>query len=174
MATEKATNAVHQPVRGRWRLDPRRSTVEFRAKHLWGLQTVRGHFGDYQGLLDLSADPAIELTIDAASLETGNRMRDRHLRSPAFFDVEKHPQVRFVSDSVAPQGDALTVSGRLSAGGSSIPLEVSAQVRGVDGELEIEATATARQGQLGMTYSPLKMIRPRSELVVKGHLTPSG
>jgi hypothetical protein len=66
------------------------------------------------------------------------------------------------------------VSGRLSAGGSSIPLEVSAQVRGVDGELEIEATATARQGQLGMTYSPLKMIRPRSELVVKGHLTPSG
>ena len=163
-----------ETISGGWRLDPQRSSVEFRAKHLWGLQTVRGHFGDYEGHLDLSANPAIELTIEAASLETGNPKRDNHLRSADFFDVENHPQVRFVSDSVALQGDTLKVTGRLSAGGNAIPLNVSAEVRQVDGELEIDAVATAQQGKLGMTYSPLRMIRPRSELSVKGRLTPSG
>jgi polyisoprenoid-binding protein YceI len=158
---------------GRWRLDPRRSSVEFRAKHLWGLQTVEGHFDRYDGHLDLSAHPAVDLTIAAASLETGNRKRDKHLRSADFFDVEHHPQVRFISTSVEPHGDALRVTGRLSAGGRSIPLEVSAWIHEDEGELELEAIATVPQGELGMTYSPLRMIRPRSELIVRGHLTPS-
>jgi polyisoprenoid-binding protein YceI len=56
---------------GAWRLDPPRSSVEFHAPQFWGLATVKGHFESYQGTLDLGADPAIELTIDATSLETG-------------------------------------------------------------------------------------------------------
>jgi polyisoprenoid-binding protein YceI len=161
-------------ISGSWRLDPQRSSVEFSAEHLWGLQTVKGHFGEYEGRLDLSATPAIELTIEAASLETGNPKRDKHLRSGDFFDVENHPQVRFVSDSVSVPPDTLKVTGRLYAGGRSIPLEVSAHIRQVEGELEIDARATARQAELGMTYSPLRMIRPHSELVVKGRLMPTG
>jgi polyisoprenoid-binding protein YceI len=160
-------------IRGSWRLDPQRSSVEFRARKLWGLWTVKGHFDDNEGRLDLSADPAIELTIAAASLKTGNRQRDKHLRSAAFFDAEHHPRVRFVSDSVELQGDTLKVRGRLSARGHSIPLELDAQIRQVGGELEIEAATSAPHRELGMTYSPLGMIQPRSELLVKGRLTPS-
>ena len=99
---------------GRWELDPQRSSVEFRVGHFWGLATVKGHFDDYEGRLDLGADPAIELTIDAASVQTGNPKRDQHLRSAPFFDAENHPSVQFVSDSVVLQGDTLSVRGGCS------------------------------------------------------------
>lgn len=169
------TNSRHrrnETIKGSWQLDPQRSTVEFRAKHFWGLATIKGHFDHYDGRLDLSAEPAIELTIDAASVRTANAKRDRHLRSADFFDVENHPQVQFVSDSVEPQGDSLKVRGRLSAGGQSIPVELQAHLRHIDGDLEIEASTTAPHRELGMTYSPLGMIHPCSELLVRAHLLP--
>ena len=166
----------HRPVEtlvGRWRLDPQRSRVEFRVGNMWGLATVKGHFDHYDGRLDLSTDPAIELTIDAASVQTGNRRRDKHLRSADFFDAESHPRVRFRSESVVPEGDTLKVRGRLSARDQSIPVELEARVRGVDGQLEIEASAQAPHRELGMTWSPLGVISPRSELLVSGYLTPT-
>ena len=76
---------------GGWRIDPTRSSVEFRTPTLWGLATVDGRFERYDGSLDLQQNPAIELMIDAASLSTKNSFRDRHLRSADFFDVENHP-----------------------------------------------------------------------------------
>src|SRR5205807_4114466 len=136
-------------ISGSWRLDPQRSSVEFRVRSIWGLATVRGHFDDYHGHLDLSADPAIELTIGAASLETGNHKRDEHLRSADFFDVENHPRVRFVSDSVELKGDTLKVHGQLSARDRSIPVELDAAVREAGGGLEIEAATTAPHRELG-------------------------
>ena len=54
---------------GGWRIDPARSSVEFRTPTLWGLATVDGRFERYDGSLDLQRSPAIELTIDAASLK---------------------------------------------------------------------------------------------------------
>ena len=112
------------PAATRWRIDPARSSVEFRTPTLWGLAKVKGHFDRYDGTLDLERDPAITLTIDAASLDTHNRLRDRHLRSADFFDVANHPQVRFVSDSATLDGERLNVRGRLYAGGESIPLRL--------------------------------------------------
>jgi polyisoprenoid-binding protein YceI len=156
----------------RWQLDPHRSTVEFRARHFWGLGTVKGRFDDYRGRLELSADPAIELTIEAASVQTGNPKRDRHLRSADFFDTENHPQIRFVSDSVVEHDDALKVRGRLFARDRSIPLEFDAHIRRTDQGLEIDAATTALHRELGMTWSPLGTIPPRSELLVKGYLVP--
>jgi polyisoprenoid-binding protein YceI len=132
--------------------------------------TVKGHFDDYHGRLDLSANPAVELTIEAASMQTGNRKRDQHLRSADFFDIESHPQVQFLSDSVDLRDDALTVRGRLSARGRSIPVEVYAQIRRVDGELEIEAATTAPHCELGMTWRPAGMIPSHSELFVHAYL----
>jgi polyisoprenoid-binding protein YceI len=157
---------------GRWQLDPQRSSVAFRTGHLWGLIKVKGHFDGFAGRLDLSADPAIELTIDAASVHTGNRKRDEHLRSGDFFDAESHPTVQFVSESAALVGDMLKVRGRLFARDQSIPLELDAQVRVLDRELTIEASISAPHRELGMTWSPLGMISARSELLVTGCLTP--
>lgn len=168
------TNRNHRSgglISGSWQLDPQRSSIEFRAGHFWGLATVKGHFDRYRGHLNLSADTAIELTIDAASLQTGNRRRDQHLRSGDFFNAENHPRVQFLSDAVDLHGDTLKVHGRLSARGRSIPVELDARVRRVDDELDIEAATTTPHQELGMTWSPLGMIRPRSELFVKAYLT---
>jgi polyisoprenoid-binding protein YceI len=162
-----------QKLRGRWQLDPQRSSVGFRARKFWGLVTVKGHFDAYEGQLDLNADAAVELTIDAASLQTGIRKRDQHLRSADFLDAENHPEVRFVSESAHLSDDTLRVRGYLSARGRSIPLEFDAHIRGINGELEIEATTTAAHRELGMTWSPLGMIPPSSYLSVKGRLVPS-
>ena len=155
---------------GVWRLDPDRSSVEFHVPNFYGLMTVKGHFGRYDGTLDLSAQPAIELTIEAGSLETENKRRDKHLRSADFFDVESHPQVRFESDSATLAGEILKVRGHLHAVGRHILLDVDATLREVDGQLEIEAGALADHRELGMTWSPLGLVRVPSKLTIRGPL----
>jgi polyisoprenoid-binding protein YceI len=155
---------------GTWRLDPSRSSVEFHVRHFYGLMTVKGRFHHYEGSLNLRSEPAVQLRIDADSLDTKNAKRDAHLRSPDFFDSEHHPHVRFVSDDVVVDGDTLTVRGRLYAAGKDIPLELDATVNTVDGELQIEAATDADHRELGMTWSPLGILRAPSKLVVSGRL----
>ena len=154
----------------RWRIDPARSSVEFRTPTFWGLVTVKGRFERYDGTLDLRREPAIDLTIEAASLDTKNKTRDKHLRSGDFFDAEHHPVVRFASDDVRLEGEHLKVRGQLHARGCSMPIELEAQVRRVGDELEVDATTYVNQRGLGMTHSTLGMIRTPSELVVRGRL----
>jgi polyisoprenoid-binding protein YceI len=154
----------------RWRIDPTRSSVEFRTPTFWGLVTVKGRFERYDGTLDLRRQPAVDLTIEAASLDTGNKMRDRHLRSVEFFDVEHHPMVRFVGQTAKLEDERLTVRGELHAAGNSVPLELEASVRRVGDELEVDASTYVDQRDLGMTHSPLGMIRTPSELIVRGRL----
>jgi hypothetical protein len=82
--------------------------------------------------------------------------------------------VRFVSDSASLVGDTLKVGGRLHARRSEVPLELDAQIRQVDGELEIEATTNAPHRDLGMTWNRLGVICSHSRLLVKGRLTRTG
>ncbi|MEK6253027.1 MAG: YceI family protein, partial [Actinomycetota bacterium] len=149
-----AAHAAGGLATGTWRLDPARSGVEFHVRHLYGLITVKGRFDRYQGSLDLLARPAVELVIDADSLDTKQKQRDKHLRSDDFFDVVNHPEVRFEADAATLDGNTLKASGQLHAGANHIPLHVDATVTPVDGEFEIEATALADHRELGMTWSP--------------------
>src|SRR5215212_3039506 len=164
------TAAANRIADGAWRLDPARSSVAFHVRHFYGLMTVKGEFADYEGTLDLNGIPAAELTIQAASLDTKLAKRDEHLRSKDFFDVERHPQVRFVSDSARLDGDTLRVRGQLHAAGRQIPLELDATVREVDGELEVEGVTEADHRDLAMTWSPLGILRAPSKLIVRSRL----
>jgi polyisoprenoid-binding protein YceI len=157
----------------RWRLDPSASTAEFRVPHLWGLVTVRGRFERLDGRLEIDAggERRITLTIDAASLTTGIRRRDGHLRSAAFFDARHHPEVRFRSTSVSDApGGTLRVEGELDAAGERAPLRLDATIRRINGQLSIEATTAIDQRKLGMTWSPLGMTRTPTVLTVRAHL----
>jgi polyisoprenoid-binding protein YceI len=154
----------------RWRIDPAHSSVEFRVKNFWRMATVKGGFSRYHGTLDLGADPAIELTIEADSLDTANEKRDKHLRSADFFDVEVHPYIRFISESARLDGERLTVRGRLHARGTSIPLQLEATLRRAGDQLEIEAVTEADRRELGMTWNMLRTISATSTLTVKGRL----
>jgi polyisoprenoid-binding protein YceI len=168
--TVPTADAADGLAAGTWQLDPARSSVEFHVRHFYGLMTVKGHFDSYHGSLDLSAHPAVELVIDADSLNTKQKQRDKHLRSDDFFHAADHPQVRFESDTATLEGNTLTVSGRLHAAGKHIPLHVDATITPVDGEFEIEATALADHRELGMTWSPMGITRAPSKLIVSGRL----
>jgi len=171
-ATDDA--AIPEVDRTRWRIDPTRSSVEFHAPNFWGLATVKGKFERYDGTLELYKTPAIELTIDAASLNTNNKKRDTHLRSGDFFDVANHPQVRFVSDSATLSGQQLKVRGHLHAAGKSIPVDLDATVIPVGDELAVEAETHANHQHLGMTWNRLGMLRTPSKLIVHGRLVQDG
>ena len=123
---EKQSAAMRQ-----WTLDVAGSTVEFKVRHIWGLITVLGHFDRFGGTYTVGPDSRqIELTIDADSLDTGRRQRDKHLRSADFFHVTEHPQTRFRSNSVVDAGDGtLRVSGDLEAAGKTVALSFDATVR---------------------------------------------
>jgi len=168
--TPTTTSAAAKLTEGAWQLDPSRSSVEFHVRHFYGVMTVKGAFADYQGTLDLSATPAVELAIQAVTLDTKMAKRDEHLRSGDFFDVERHPQVRFASESATLDGDTLRVHGQLHAAGRQIPLDLDASMREIDGELEIEAVSEADHRELGMTWSPLGILRAPSKLIVRGRL----
>jgi polyisoprenoid-binding protein YceI len=155
---------------GAWQLDPTRSSVAFHVRHFYGLMSVKGEFADYDGTLDLAATPAVELTLQAASLDTKMAKRDEHLRSGDFFAVENHPQVRFASETAELDGDTLRVRGQLDAAGRQLPLELDATVREIAGELEIEAVTEVDHRELGMTWSPLGILRAPSKLIVRGRL----
>lgn len=159
---------------GAWRLDPTRSSIEYHVRHFYGLMTVKGHFDRYDGKFDPSGTPAVELTIEADSLDTKNKRRDKHLRSADFFDVANHPDVRFVSESTADDGETLKIRGQLHAAGKQIPVDAVATLREVDGELEVEAWAQADHRELGMTWSPLGIMRAPSKLIVRGRLVRDG
>jgi polyisoprenoid-binding protein YceI len=156
------TQSAGATVATGWRLDPADSIAEFRVPHFWGLLTVKGRFARLDGRLDADhAGPRrIELTIEAASVSTRNRRRDRHLRSPDFFDVDRHPQVCFRSTAIRPGSDgSLRVDGELTAAGNRLTLELEPTVEQTDDHIHIDVRATIDQRQLGITWSPLGMTR---------------
>ena len=162
----------------RWTADPSRTTVEFEVEHFWGLHTVRGGFRSFSGAyVEGPEGSAIELTIDAASVDTGCVARDEHLRSADFFGAEEHPHVRFTSTRVTGLGSGrVRVNGELEAAGKRVPLAFDASVRLIGGDLELEATTTVDQSRFGMVDGPLRNVARPTTLRVKARLVrePSG
>lgn len=90
-----------------WRLDPPHSAAQFSVRHM-GIATVRGTFTKVHGTVtydpaDLSMT-AIDVTIDAPSVDSRVEMRDNDLRSDHFLDVQKYPTITFKSKSAEPAG----------------------------------------------------------------------
>ncbi len=167
------TTTLIEPRTTHWTVDPDATSVEFAVKTFWGLMTVHGRFDRFEGSYEVGPDgTTIELSIDADSLDTGHATRDKHLRSTDFFHVVEHPLVRFTSTRAHHvTGEILHVVGRLEAAGNVVELEFPAFVRQLGDALEIEATATIDQRQLGMSSGQLGMIRPPATLHVNARLS---
>jgi polyisoprenoid-binding protein YceI len=122
------TTTLHTPLTGSYAIDPTHSRVGFVARHAM-VTKVRGSFNEFAGTgyLDVENPAAsqLELTIQAASIDTSNADRDAHLRSNDFFDMESHPEIRFVSTSVDTVGpDRYRVTGDLTIKGVTKPVTV--------------------------------------------------
>lgn len=97
-----SANRDKLPSPGRWEIDPGHAEVAFVGRHFM-LTRVRGRFLNVKGGVDIGVRPEdskVEIEIDMASVASGDRARDDHLRSADFFDVERHPVATFVSDAV--------------------------------------------------------------------------
>jgi polyisoprenoid-binding protein YceI len=154
------THDIQQISDTRWRLDASASTAEFRVPYIWGLASVTGRFERIEGWLEVDEDEQwhMVLVIDADSVDTANARRDKHLRSPAFFNVEKHPVVRFRSTDVNDRGSHLVVDGELEAAGETVPLQLEVTLTQTDDGLDLETSAAIDQRDVGLRFSPLRVI----------------
>ncbi len=91
----------------RWTFEPGHTAAEFCARHMM-VTCVRGHFKNVHGTLDFDpGDPGsarVDVTIDAASLWSGESDRDAHLKSADFLDVARYPTITFRGEGVALVG----------------------------------------------------------------------
>lgn len=101
-----------------WNTDPMHSFVTFSIKHM-GISFVDGYFGKFSGTLvaakeDLS-DAKINFSVDVNSVNTTVEMRDKHLRSADFFEVEKYPNMKFESSNFKKlSGNKYELTGKLT------------------------------------------------------------
>ncbi|GAA2634196.1 YceI family protein [Streptomyces axinellae] len=139
------------PQTGVWMFDPPHTSIRFVARHV-GMAHVHGRFTRFDGgirVAERMEDSYIEITIDAASIDTGNKSRDNHLRSPDFLDVERFPYLHFVSNRLVHRsGTKWTVQGTLTLHGVSRTVSLDTTYLGaVNGgyaeELRCAAQATA-------------------------------
>jgi polyisoprenoid-binding protein YceI len=118
------------PPVGRWTIDPAHSQVHFAVRHMM-ISKVRGSFKEFSGTIVIDEIPErskVEATIRADSIDTGDPERDRHLRSPEFLDVERHPEIRYRSLTVRPaDADHWNVTGELTIRGVTRPVTLQVE-----------------------------------------------
>ncbi len=136
-----------------WQIDPDHSSFQFKVRHLM-VSNVKGDFTKVRGMVTIDeqniANLKVEITIDAASANTGHAKRDEHLRSADFFDVTKYPTITFVSKKIERTGaNTLKVRGDLIIRGVTKEITVdvegpTAEVKDPGGNFRRGATATAK------------------------------
>jgi polyisoprenoid-binding protein YceI len=117
-------------------IDTPHSEATFQVRHF--VTKVRGRFNDFGGTIQVDrANPAassVDVLIKATSLDTAHPGRDKHLRSPDFFDVEKYPEITFKSSKITPKGgDKYDVTGTFTLHGVSKEITVPVSFLGFMG-----------------------------------------
>jgi polyisoprenoid-binding protein YceI len=147
-----------------WQMDPDHSSFQFKIRHLT-VSNVKGDFSKAKGVVTIDEKDItqlkVEVTIDAASVNTGHAKRDEHLRGPDFFDVTKYPTITFVSKKVMKADtNRLKVIGDLTIRG--VAREITVDVEGPTPEVKDPwgsfrrgATATTKinRRDFGMTWN---------------------
>jgi polyisoprenoid-binding protein YceI len=133
-STTEAT-PVPGVAQGTWTIDPAHSTISAVARHMM-VTKVRGYFHAFSGAVHVGPtleETTAEASIDAGSIDTRQDMRDNHLKSPDFLDVENHPSIDFRTSKIEEAGNGrYRVIGDLSIRGVTKPIALDAEFGGVD------------------------------------------
>jgi polyisoprenoid-binding protein YceI len=153
--THTPTPGTPPPLSGDWlwRVDPQASHARFEAGTLAGLVKTPGRFRSLSGNLVVGQTRlAGTLVIHPSSVDTGNRMRDRHLRSRAFFDVKRHPRLRYEAHSISSQGPGMArIDGELIVAGTRTPLPLDVALHApADGVVELACHTEVDRVALGI------------------------
>jgi polyisoprenoid-binding protein YceI len=120
--------AIELPPAGPWVIDPVHSSVVATARHM-GIASIKARFPDLSGRIEIGRPAersSVHAEIKAASVETGIKMRDDHLRSPDFLDVDVHPVITFTSTGLRQRGvDSWTLLGDLTLHGEHRQIELA-------------------------------------------------
>jgi polyisoprenoid-binding protein YceI len=131
-AATRQASGIELPAPGRWQIDPGHTELAFIGRHFM-LTKVRGRFTGVTGAIEVAQEPGettAEVTIDMASVESGNQARDEHLRSPDFFDTERHPTATFVGRAANWDGTQGQLDGELTIRGVTRPVTLAAEYLG--------------------------------------------
>ncbi|GAC1359928.1 MAG: YceI family protein [Acidobacteriaceae bacterium] len=128
-----------------WTIDPAHSNVEFQIRHL-GVSNVHGALTGLKGTVQLDekdvTKSSVSATIETSTVSTSNDARDKHLKSPDFFDIGKYPQISFKSSSLSNAGGKLQMTGDLTLNGVTKPVT-----------LDVDGPAPPQKGMGGKTVS---------------------
>jgi polyisoprenoid-binding protein YceI len=160
-ATANLTGASN--LTGSYSIDASHSRIGFVARHAM-VTKVRGSFNDFVGSGTLDTDDVtkstIELTIQAASIDTRNDDRDAHLRSNDFFDMETYPEITFRSTKVEALDDAnFRVTGDLTIKAVTQPVSVDFEFTGTavdpygNTRIGFEGTTTVNRKDYGVSWN---------------------
>lgn len=148
-----------------WSLDGSHSHVGFKVRHLM-ISWVRGSFTKAEGKVwfdknDLST-LRMEIDIDPSSIDTGMAVRDRDLQGEGFFEVDKYPELKFVSTRAVPQPDGtVELSGNLTMHG--VTKQVTLDVDGLNTVVQsaygprtgASASGKVNRREFGLTYNDM-------------------
>lgn len=137
-----------------YKIDGAHTAISFTIGHMGFSKTV-GRFNEFEGTFsDTSGAESVDITIKANSIDSNHEARDKHLRSPDFFDVKQYPNLTFKSTSVT--GDKIV--GDLTMHGKTNPVTLDLTVVG-EGEdpwggyrKGYTATTTIKRSEWGMNY----------------------
>ena len=158
---------------GSWTLDPARSEVVLHTRHTWGLLPLQGVFRQVSGhgTVTKDGDASGVITVTAASVDTKNPRRDKHLRSADFFDIENHPEFTFAADSVTPTDGGVRVAGALTVRDRTNPVSFDARVASDGGELMLDGELKVNRGDYGLNWNFLGIAAMDSTIAVHAVFT---
>jgi polyisoprenoid-binding protein YceI len=158
----RTVDGVELPAAGTWEIDGSHSSASFSVKHLM-VSKVRGRFGTLSGTIHVADDAtasSVEVTIDAASIDTNDDKRDEHLRSADFLDVEGFPTLTFRSTGVRHvKGSRWEVDGELTIRGVTRPVTLDLELAGVEQDpwggrrVGFEATTEINREDWGLSWN---------------------
>lgn len=145
-----------------YRIDPAHTAVTFKIRHLF--TSVSGRFTMFEGriVFDESTplETKVEGSIDAASINTDNEKRDKHLRSPEFFDVATYPKITFTTSRIDEvTGKTAKLHGTLSMHGVERPIVLDATFLGAGKDpwgnerAGFRGTTTINRKDFGLTWN---------------------
>lgn len=155
--------SVSDTATGTYTIDAAHSRVGFVARHAM-ITKVRGSFDEFEGSgffdADDPANSSLQLTIQAASIDTRNADRDGHVRGADFFDVENHPKITFDSTGIEVVDDTtFRITGDLTIKGVSKPITFDLEYTGTavdpfgNTRIGLEGSVQVNRKDWGITWN---------------------
>lgn len=155
--------AASQPPSGTYEIDPSHSKVGFEIAHLV-ISSVEGRFNQFAGEIVISDKPEtsrVNAKIDMASIDTGMKKRDDHLRGADFFDAGKYPDMTFQSKKITKDGSGIHILGDLTIHGVTKEVTLDGKLFGVvkdmsgNDRIAAQASTQINRKDFGLTWNKL-------------------